>query len=69
MQLDRIYLEAPRKIAILDHEKNQTFVVMKDGLPDAGNILIPICSLICIVSYLLQQSQKQLKKMTCTLAE
>ncbi|KAJ4744981.1 Galactose mutarotase-like superfamily protein [Rhynchospora pubera] len=34
-ELDRIYLEAPRKIAILDHEKNRTFVVIKDGLPDA----------------------------------
>ncbi|KAJ4802017.1 Galactose mutarotase-like superfamily protein [Rhynchospora pubera] len=34
-ELDRIYLEAPRKIAILDHEKNRTFLVVKDGLPDA----------------------------------
>lgn len=61
MQLDRIYLEAPRKIAILDHEKNRTFVVIKDGLPDAGLIFVPIYFLICLVSYLPKQSQKQLK--------
>ncbi|XP_078153329.1 putative glucose-6-phosphate 1-epimerase [Carex rostrata] len=52
-ELDRLYLEAPRKIAILDHEKNQTFVVIKDGLPDAGLILIPIYFLFTLISYLL----------------
>ncbi|XP_064958764.1 putative glucose-6-phosphate 1-epimerase isoform X1 [Musa acuminata AAA Group] len=34
-EVDRIYLETPTKIAILDHEKKQTFVLRKDGLPDA----------------------------------
>ncbi|MBA0593845.1 hypothetical protein Gorai_010775, partial [Gossypium raimondii] len=29
-----IYLSAPTKIAILDHEKKRTFAISKDGLPD-----------------------------------
>jgi hypothetical protein len=36
LQLDRIYLGTPSKIAIIDHEKKRTFVVRKSGLPDAG---------------------------------
>lgn len=36
LQLDRIYLGTPSKIAIIDHEKKRTFVVRKGGLPDAG---------------------------------
>ncbi|KAL5218215.1 hypothetical protein ABZP36_018899 [Zizania latifolia] len=36
IQLDRIYLGTPSKIAIIDHEKKRTFVVRKGGLPDAG---------------------------------
>lgn len=34
--MDKIYLSTPSKIAILDHEKKRTFVVRKEGLPDAG---------------------------------
>lgn len=34
--MDKIYLSTPTKIAILDHEKKRTFVIRKDGLPDAG---------------------------------
>ncbi|KAK7265239.1 hypothetical protein RJT34_32856 [Clitoria ternatea] len=34
-EFDRIYLSTPTKIAILDHEKKRTFVLRKDGLPDA----------------------------------
>uniref|UniRef100_A0A2P2KNK0 glucose-6-phosphate 1-epimerase n=2 Tax=Rhizophora mucronata TaxID=61149 RepID=A0A2P2KNK0_RHIMU len=34
-EFDKIYLSTPTKIAILDHEKKQTFVLRKDGLPDA----------------------------------
>ncbi|CAI9298120.1 unnamed protein product [Lactuca saligna] len=34
-EVDRIYLSTPTKIAILDHEKKRTFVIRKDGLPDA----------------------------------
>ncbi|KAJ0788406.1 putative glucose-6-phosphate 1-epimerase [Helianthus annuus] len=34
-EVDKIYLSTPSKIAILDHEKKRTFVVRKDGLPDA----------------------------------
>lgn len=36
--MDKVYLSTPTKIAILDHEKKRTFVIRKDGLPDAGEI-------------------------------
>ncbi|MBA0866864.1 hypothetical protein Goshw_025134 [Gossypium schwendimanii] len=35
-EVDWIYLSAPTKIAILDHEKKRTFAISNDGLPDAG---------------------------------
>lgn len=35
-KVDKIYLSTPTKIAILDHERKRTFVLRKDGLPDAG---------------------------------
>ncbi|XP_008781828.1 putative glucose-6-phosphate 1-epimerase [Phoenix dactylifera] len=34
-EVEKIYLSTPMKIAILDHEKKSTFVLLKDGLPDA----------------------------------
>ncbi|KAH9617474.1 hypothetical protein KSS87_003836 [Heliosperma pusillum] len=34
-EIDKIYLSTPTKIAILDHERKRTFVIRKDGLPDA----------------------------------
>lgn len=34
-EVDKVYLSTPNKIAILDHEKKRTFVLRKDGLPDA----------------------------------
>ncbi|KAL5699410.1 glucose-6-phosphate 1-epimerase [Ranunculus cassubicifolius] len=34
-EVDKIYVSTPTKIAILDHEKKRTFVLRKDGLPDA----------------------------------
>lgn len=34
-EVDRVYLNTPTKIAIIDHEKKTTFVLKKDGLPDA----------------------------------
>ncbi|KAG6490716.1 putative glucose-6-phosphate 1-epimerase isoform X2 [Zingiber officinale] len=34
-EVDKIYLGTPTKIAIIDHEKKRTFVLRKDGLPDA----------------------------------
>ncbi|TQE01481.1 hypothetical protein C1H46_012844 [Malus baccata] len=34
-EVDKIYLSTPTKIAILDHEKKGTFVIRKEGLPDA----------------------------------
>ncbi|KAL9260620.1 putative glucose-6-phosphate 1-epimerase [Drosera capensis] len=37
-EVDKIYLSTPTKIAIIDHERKRTFVIRKDGLPDAGEI-------------------------------
>uniref|UniRef100_A0A7I4DWE1 glucose-6-phosphate 1-epimerase n=1 Tax=Physcomitrium patens TaxID=3218 RepID=A0A7I4DWE1_PHYPA len=34
-EVDRIYLGTPTKIAIIDHDKKRTFVLKKEGLPDA----------------------------------
>lgn len=34
-EVDRIYLGTPTKIAIIDHERKRTFVLKKEGLPDA----------------------------------
>ncbi|KAG2582680.1 hypothetical protein PVAP13_6KG190100 [Panicum virgatum] len=34
-EIDKVYLAAPSKIAIIDHEKKKTFVVTKEGLPDS----------------------------------
>ncbi|KAG9448372.1 hypothetical protein H6P81_014500 [Aristolochia fimbriata] len=33
-EVDRVYLDAPNLIAVLDHEKKRTFVIRKEGLPD-----------------------------------
>ncbi|XP_074383662.1 putative glucose-6-phosphate 1-epimerase isoform X2 [Apium graveolens] len=41
-EVDRIYLETQTNIAIIDHEKKRTFVLRKDGLPDAGALEKPI---------------------------
>ncbi|KAK7293972.1 hypothetical protein RJT34_16855 [Clitoria ternatea] len=35
-EVDKLYLSTPTKIAIIDHERKRTFVLRKDGLPDAG---------------------------------
>ncbi|CAL1399944.1 unnamed protein product [Linum trigynum] len=34
-EVDKVYLKTPTKIAILDHERKRTYVLRKDGLPDA----------------------------------
>uniref|UniRef100_A0A5B7B1G0 glucose-6-phosphate 1-epimerase n=2 Tax=Davidia involucrata TaxID=16924 RepID=A0A5B7B1G0_DAVIN len=34
-EIDRVYLSTPAKIAIIDHEKKRTFVLRKEGMPDA----------------------------------
>ncbi|XP_057811046.1 putative glucose-6-phosphate 1-epimerase [Salvia miltiorrhiza] len=34
-EVNRVYLNTPSKIAIIDHERKRTFVVHKKGLPDA----------------------------------
>jgi hypothetical protein len=36
VQVDKVYLNTPTKIAIIDHELKRTFVIQKDGFPDAG---------------------------------
>ncbi|KAG0527324.1 hypothetical protein BDA96_06G223900 [Sorghum bicolor] len=33
-EIDKIYLDVPSKVAIIDHEKKRTYVLRKDGLPD-----------------------------------
>ncbi|XP_010924809.2 putative glucose-6-phosphate 1-epimerase [Elaeis guineensis] len=33
-EVDRVYLGSPNVIAVFDHEKKQTFVIRKEGLPD-----------------------------------
>lgn len=35
-EVDRVYLSTPTKIAVIDHEKKRTFVLRKEGLPDAA---------------------------------
>ncbi|KAJ7568313.1 hypothetical protein O6H91_01G080900 [Diphasiastrum complanatum] len=35
-EVDRFYLSTPTKLAIIDHQKKRTFVLRKEGLPDAG---------------------------------
>lgn len=34
-EVHKVYVSTPTKIAIIDHEKKRTFVLRKDGLPDA----------------------------------
>lgn len=36
VKVDKTYVSTPTKIAIIDHERKRTFVLRKDGLPDAG---------------------------------
>ncbi|KAH6767363.1 Galactose mutarotase-like superfamily protein [Perilla frutescens var. hirtella] len=33
-EVDRVYLNSPKYIAVLDHERKRTYVLRKDGLPD-----------------------------------
>lgn len=40
LKVDKVYLNTPTKIAIIDHERKRTFVLRKDGLPDAGEFNI-----------------------------
>ncbi|GLT59037.1 hypothetical protein SLA2020_318820 [Shorea laevis] len=35
-ELDRVYLSSPNVIAVLDHERKRTYVIRKEGLPDAA---------------------------------
>jgi len=38
--VDKVYLSAPPKIVIIDHEKKRTFVLRKEGLPDVGELTL-----------------------------
>ncbi|CAI9094244.1 OLC1v1029947C3 [Oldenlandia corymbosa var. corymbosa] len=40
-EIDRVYLSSEDVIAVLDHEKKQTFVIRKEGLPDVGKLKFP----------------------------
>lgn len=51
LKVDKIYLGTPTKIAILDHERKRTFVLRKDGLPDAGELCFP-CAIILSYPFL-----------------
>ncbi|KAK2365303.1 putative glucose-6-phosphate 1-epimerase [Trifolium repens] len=33
-EVDRVYLGSPNIIAVIDHEKKQTYIIKKEGLPD-----------------------------------
>ncbi|KAL5061256.1 hypothetical protein RYX36_032860 [Vicia faba] len=35
-EVDRVYLSSPNVIAVLDHERKQTYVIKKEGLPDVA---------------------------------
>ena len=39
-KVDKVYLSAPPKIVIIDHEKKRTFVLRKEGLPDVGELTL-----------------------------
>ncbi|KAH9315933.1 hypothetical protein KI387_024560, partial [Taxus chinensis] len=34
--VDRVYLSTPQSVAVTDHEKKRTFVLRKNGFPDAA---------------------------------
>lgn len=39
LQMDRVYLSSPNRIAVLDHERKRTYLIRKEGLPDTGEYL------------------------------
>lgn len=43
-QVDRIYIGSPHMIGVFDHEKKRTFLIRKEGLPDAGKT---VCHFLC----------------------
>ncbi|KAL1819905.1 hypothetical protein ACET3Z_014774 [Daucus carota] len=34
-EVDKVYLSSPTEIAVMDHERKRTFLIRKNGLPDA----------------------------------
>ncbi|XP_021858323.2 putative glucose-6-phosphate 1-epimerase [Spinacia oleracea] len=34
-EIDRVYISTPNKISIIDHQRKKTYVILKQGLPDA----------------------------------
>lgn len=51
VKVDKLYLSTPTKIAILDHERKRTFVLRKDGLPDAGELAMTMLFIGLLVCY------------------
>lgn len=51
VKVDKVYLSTPTKIAILDHERKRTFVLRKDGLPDAGELAMTMLFICLLVFY------------------
>ncbi len=64
---EKVYLSAPPKIVIIDHDKKRTFELRKEGLPDVGKMLISglhstvvlvllfcllLCVCVCVCVYL-----------------
>lgn len=39
LQIDRVYVSSPNRIAVLDHERKRTYLIRKEGLPDTGKYL------------------------------
>lgn len=36
VQVDRVYLNTPTKIAVIDHERKRTIELRKEGMPNGG---------------------------------
>ena len=51
VQFDRVYLSTPSKVAIVDHSKHKTVVLVKEGLPDAGKWM-PLTILLALIALL-----------------
>ncbi|GKC56785.1 hypothetical protein Tco_1084383, partial [Tanacetum coccineum] len=40
--VDRVYIGSPHMVRVFDHENRRAFLIQKEGLPDADNLLITI---------------------------
>ncbi|GKA83398.1 nucleotide-binding alpha-beta plait domain-containing protein [Tanacetum coccineum] len=41
-EVDRVYIGSPHMVRVFDHENRRAFLIQKEGLPDADNLLITI---------------------------